>query len=64
MVLASRDNRSQFSTQPADAGREQVAEHLSITVAVDLLDWLEVHGIDSRDVRIDPDGRMTVRWIS
>jgi hypothetical protein len=40
----------------------RVAAHLTITDARDLLDWLEVHGIRARDVAIEPDGYMSVRW--
>ena len=64
MVLYSREKAYQQSTRGEHSGREQVAEHLSIAVAVDLLDWLEVHGIHPGTVRIDPEGRMTVRWTS
>ena len=64
MVLASREIRFQQPIRAEHSGREEVAEHLPINVATDLLDWLEVHGIHSRNVSIDPDGRMTVRWIS
>ena len=40
----------------------QAAEHLSIAEARDLLDWLEGHGIKSREVTLEADGTMTVRW--
>jgi len=42
----------------------QLADHLTITQAEDLLDWLESHGVRARDVRIESDGLMTVRWQS
>jgi len=64
MVLASRDNKFGQSFLQETPGHEEVAEHLSIAVARDLLDWLEVHGIQPRNVGIDPEGRMTVCWIS
>lgn len=38
------------------------AEHLSLTQAEDLLDWLEGHGIAAQDVQLDAEGRMSVRW--
>jgi hypothetical protein len=41
---------------------EQVVEHLTVVEAGELLDWLEGHGIQARDVAIEPDGYMSVRW--
>ena len=46
------------STPPA----HQVAEHLSISEARDLLDWLQARGVRAEEVKLDPDGTMTVRW--
>ena len=40
----------------------QAAEHLTITQARDLLDWLQGQGIRAHDVALEPDGTMTVRW--
>jgi hypothetical protein len=39
-----------------------VAEHLSIADARDLLDWLQGQGIEPHEVTLEPDGKMTVRW--
>jgi hypothetical protein len=41
-----------------------MADHLPISRARDLLDWLEVHGIAPEEVRIEDDGTMSVRWSS
>jgi len=41
----------------------QTAEHLSITEARDLLDWLQNRGIRAHEVTLEPDGKMTVRWL-
>ena len=38
------------------------AEHLTITEARDLLDWLQGHGIAAHEVKLEADGTMTVRW--
>jgi hypothetical protein len=38
------------------------AEHLSLTDARDLLDWLEGQKIRPKDVVLEADGTMTVRW--
>jgi hypothetical protein len=38
------------------------AEHLSIAEARDLLDWLQGQGIRAHEVKLEPDGKMTVRW--
>jgi hypothetical protein len=38
-------------------------EHLSFTQASDLLDWLERRNVDSREVKLDDQGLMTVRWV-
>jgi hypothetical protein len=38
------------------------AEHLPISAARDLLDWLEGQGIRAHDVKLEADGTMTVRW--
>ena len=38
------------------------AEHLTITQARDLLDWLEGKGIAAQEVTLEADGTMTVRW--
>jgi len=40
----------------------QAAEHLTITEARDLLDWLQGRGIRADEVKLEPDGKMTVRW--
>jgi hypothetical protein len=40
----------------------RAAEHLSISEARDLLDWLEGQGIRAHEVSIESDGKMTVRW--
>jgi hypothetical protein len=44
-------------------GCVRVADHLSVSEASDLLDWLEGHGIKPREVSVDSDGRMSVHWI-
>jgi hypothetical protein len=41
-----------------------VADRLTVTEASDLLDWLEGHGISPREVSIDSEGRMSVRWVA
>jgi hypothetical protein len=41
---------------------ERMAEHLTVAEAGELLDWLEGHGIQARDVEIESDGYMSVRW--
>jgi hypothetical protein len=41
----------------------RVAEHLTVTEASELLDWLEGHGIEPSEVSVDSEGRMTVRWL-
>jgi hypothetical protein len=41
---------------------ERTAEHLTVTQAGELLDWLEGHGIQASDVEIDLDGYMSVSW--
>lgn len=38
------------------------AEHLNLSAARDLLDWLDGHKIRPTDVVLEPDGTMTVRW--
>ncbi len=38
------------------------ADHLTVTEAGELLDWLEGHGIRPCDVEIDRDGLFSVRW--
>ena len=43
------------------AGVRSVVQ-LSLPQATDLLDWLEVHGIEKRDVMFDESGLVTVRW--
>ena len=40
----------------------QAAEHLTITQARDLLDWLQGQGIRAHEVKLEPDGTMTVLW--
>jgi hypothetical protein len=45
-------------------GCVKVADHLSVSEASELLDWLEGHGIEPREVSIDAEGRMTVRWVA
>jgi hypothetical protein len=42
----------------------RTARHLTVTQAGDLLDWLEAHGIQAREVQIEPDGYILVRWQS
>jgi hypothetical protein len=39
-----------------------LAEHLTLTEAADLLDWLEGHGIEAQEVSLDIAGRLTIRW--
>jgi hypothetical protein len=41
-----------------------MSNHLPISRARDLLDWLEAHGIAPEEVRIEDDGTMSVRWMS
>ena len=38
------------------------ANHLTVTQAGELLDWLEGHGIQAQNVSIEPEGRVSVRW--
>jgi hypothetical protein len=38
------------------------ADHLSITAARDLLDWLQGQGIQAHEVKLEADGTMTVLW--
>ena len=38
------------------------AEHLSLTDARDLLDWLEGQKVRPTEVVLETDGTMTVRW--
>ena len=38
------------------------AEHLSLTDARDLLDWLEGQKVRPTEVVLEADGTMTVRW--
>ena len=47
-----------------DAVNERIGigEHLTIAEATELLDWLEGHGIRAKDVSLDTDGLLTVRW--
>jgi hypothetical protein len=40
----------------------QSAEHLNIAQARDLLDWLDGQGVRADEVKLEPDGTMTVRW--
>ena len=40
----------------------QAAEHLTIAEARDLLDWLQGRGVRAHEVKLEPDGTMTVRW--
>jgi hypothetical protein len=40
----------------------RAAEHLTISQARDLLDWLQGQGISAHEVTLEPDGTMTVRW--
>ena len=37
-------------------------EHLTVTEARDLLDWLEGQGVRPTTVNVQADGHMTVRW--
>jgi hypothetical protein len=55
--LECRDN-----DPSTDKRAVKLADHLTVTQAENLLDWLEVHGVHPRDVQIEPDGLMTVRW--
>jgi hypothetical protein len=53
------------ATDPPAAPPEpavQSAEHISLTDARDLLDWLEAHQIKPIEVLLEADGTMTVRW--
>lgn len=55
----------QGATAPATPEvTSHMADHLPISRARDLLDWLEAHGITPAEVRIENDGTMTVRWSS
>ena len=38
------------------------AEHLTVTEARDLLDWLEGQGVRPTTVNVQADGHLTVRW--
>ena len=38
------------------------AEHLTVTEARDLLDWLEGQGARPTEVSVQADGYMSVRW--
>lgn len=49
--------------QSVATGDQQVADHLTLAEASDLLDWLEVHGIQARDVQFDREGFVSVRWL-
>jgi hypothetical protein len=40
----------------------RAAEHLSITQARDLLDWLQSQGVQANEVKLEADGTVTVRW--
>jgi hypothetical protein len=40
----------------------RAAEHLSITQARDLLDWLQGQGVQADVVKLEADGTVTVRW--
>jgi hypothetical protein len=46
----------------APAPPMQAAEHLTIAAARDLLDWLQGQGVRAHEVKLEPDGTMTVRW--
>ena len=46
---------------PPDPDRRS-AEHLTVSQARDLLDWLEAHKIPTTEVLVEADGTMTVRW--
>jgi hypothetical protein len=39
------------------------ATNLTIAAARDLLDWLEGRGIKSREVVLEANGTMSVRWV-
>lgn len=52
-------------SEPASAAPAppmRTAEHLSIAEARDLLDWLQGQGIRAHEVKLDADGKMTIRW--
>lgn len=38
------------------------SDHLTVRQAEDLLDWLEGHGVSSREVHLEADGLLTVSW--
>ena len=47
---------------PASRPETRSADHLPISGARDLLDWLEGQGIAAEQVVVEDDGTMTVRW--
>ena len=42
----------------------QIASGLTVAQATELLDWLENHNIQPRDVTTSDTGYLTVRWVA
>jgi hypothetical protein len=42
----------------------QIATELTFQQATDLLDWLEVHGLQSHDITTTKTGHLTIRWVA
>lgn len=70
--ITDLNNPARDTTQPPTSGTEtptvarklQVATGLTLEQATDLLDWLEVHALQPREVCTTPSGHVTVRWVS
>jgi hypothetical protein len=40
----------------------QIALELTVAKARELLDWLEAHGIDQFEIKVEESGKFTITW--